>query len=163
MQKKYFNKFDPFMPIKTTNKTSESIISDNKNELIDEYNKITLNESLRFTTSQIKTGFVIMLSKKSIGTTNEIGEKLLQDFIFALSNSFELPQYIILANEAVFLLDEEKVENLLFNVKKLGVKILVSIETLNFYDKKIKSDAVIQATSGDIAEKIIFSNKFISL
>ena len=84
MQKKYFNRFDPFMPIKPVKNANENIVTDTRNEMVDDFNMINLNESFKFATSHIKDGFVIMISDKSIGTNNEIGGKLLEDFVFAL-------------------------------------------------------------------------------
>ena len=49
------------------------------------------------------------------------------------------------------------------NLKKFGVKILVSVESVSYFNSKITNKLVTQATSGDIAEKILFSNKVISL
>ena len=68
-----------------------------------------MNESLKFRTPHVKNGFTVVLSKKAIGNENGLGEKLLEDFIYSLSNSFELPQNLIFMNEAVFLLDNENV------------------------------------------------------
>ena len=81
----------------------------------------------------------------------------------SLSNSLELPQYLILTNEAVFLLDNENVLNSLSQLKKYGVKNLVSIESLNYFKHKISNKLIIQATSGDITEKMLISNKLITL
>ena len=165
MTKRVFNRFDPFMPIKFEEKPkmSSSAIEPINDGFFEEFDKPTLSESLKFRTPHVKTGFSVILTKKALGDTNGLGEKLLEDFIYSLSNSFELPQYLIFMNEAVLLLSNEKIENSIYQLKKYGVKNLVSLESLNHFKYKINSKSVIQATSGDITEKILFSNKLINL
>ena len=163
MTKRVFNRFDPFMPVKLSDKKLESEVGASSVDIFDDFGKATLNEGLKFGTPQVRNGYTVLLTSSSIGSKNGLGEKLLEDFIFSLSNSFELPQYIILINEAVLLLGNEKVEQSILNVRKFGVKILVSLESLNYFNSKITNKLVTQATSGDIAEKILFSTKLISL
>jgi len=163
MTKRVFNRFDPFMPVKLSEHDAENGTIGSASDVFDDFNKATLNEGLKFGTPQVRNGYTVLLTSSSIGSKNGLGEKLLEDFIFSLSNSFELPQYIILVNEAVLLLGNEKVEQLILNVRKFGVKILVSLESLNYFNSKITNKLVTQATSGDIAEKILFSTKLISL
>lgn len=163
MTKRVFNRFDPFMPVKLDSKASDFNVSENSTDLFEDFSNITLNESLKFRTPQVKKGFTVMFTKKTIGNENGLGEKLLEDFIYSLSNSLELPQYLILTNEAVFLLDNENVLNSLSQLKKYGVKNLVSIESLNYFKHKISNKLIIQATSGDITEKMLISNKLITL
>ena len=66
-------------------------------------------------------------------------------------------------NEAVFLLENKRIENAVTQLKKYGVKNLISLESLNFFEHKTTSKTVIQATSGDITEKILFSKQLINL
>jgi len=165
MTKKVFNRFDPFMPIKIDegSKTSSTFVENNTDEFFDDFNKSTLNESLKFRTPHIKNGFLVVLTKESIGAKNGLGEKLLEDFIYSLSNSFELPQYLIFMNEAVKLLDNEKIEIYISQLKRHGVKSLVSVESLNYFNFSLNNKSVIQATSGDITEKILFSKNLINI
>ncbi len=165
MTKRYFNRFDPFMPIKPDDnvKLHQTGVENITDNFFEEYSKNSLNENLKLRTPHIKDGFVIVFSKKAIGNENELGEKLLEDFIYSLSNFFELPQYLIFMNEAVFLLGNEKIENLLSQLKKYGVKNLVSLESLNYFKYKVASKSFMQATSGDITEKILFSKKLINI
>lgn len=163
MTKKVFNRFDPFMPVKFSDKKLDGGVDTSSVDIFDDFGKATLNEGLKFGTPQVKNGYTVLLTSGSMGSKNGLGEKLLEDFIFSLSNSFELPQYIILVNEAVLLLGNEKIEQLVVNLRKYGVRILVSLESLNHFNGKITNKLVTQATSGDIAEKILFSTKLISL
>ena len=165
MTKKVFNRFDPFMPIKIDEspRISLNISENSRNDFFEEFNVSALSEELKFRTPNIKKGFSILITKKSIGDENGLGEKLLENFIYSLSDSFELPQYLIFMNEAVTLLAGGNLEDSLFKLKKYGVKNLVSIESLDHFNYKINSKSIIQATSGDITEKILFSKKLISL
>ena len=165
MTKKVFNRFDPFMPVKITEdkKSLSNVIESTSDNFFEDFNKTTLNEGLKFQTPHIKNGFSIVLTKKALGNENGLGEKLLEEFIYSLSNSLELPQYLIFMNEAVFLLDNENVEDYVLKLKKYGVKNLISMESLDYFKHKQISKSVIQATSGDITEKILFSKKLINL
>jgi len=165
MTKRVFNRFDPFMPVKIDGNTkmSSDIIESGADDFFEDFNKSALNEGLKFGTPRIKNGFSVVLTGKAIGNENGLGEKLLEDFIYSLSESFELPQYLIFMNEAVFLLSNEKVENYVAQLKKYGVRNLVSMESLNHFNCKVNSRSIIQATSGDITEKMLFSEKLINL
>lgn len=164
MTKKVFNRFDPFMPVKLTGQSIKSdSVDTSSDEFFEDFNKVTLNQSLKYSTPRVKNGFSVLLTSCSIGNKNGLGEKLMADFIFSLSNSFELPQYILLVNEAIFLLNDSKMTGLFSTLKKLGVKILVSMESIEFFKSTINSKVVIQAASGDIAEKILFSSQLVTL
>jgi len=163
MTKRIFNRFDPFLPVKLDSKASDFSVSETSNDIFEDFSSITLNEGLKIRTPQINKGFVVMITKKSIGSENGLGEKLLEDFVYSLSNSLDLPQYLIFMNEAVFLLDKENVLNSLNKLKKYGVKNLVSIESLDYFKHKINSRYIIQATSGDITDKMLLSKKLITL
>jgi len=165
MTKRVFNRLDPFMPIKIdeNSRVSLDISESSREDFFEDFISPSLNEELKFRTPSIKKGFSILITKKSIGAENVLGEKLLEDFIYSLSDSFELPQYLIFMNEAVTLLANENIEDSLFKLKKYGVKNLVSVESLDHFKYKINSKSIIQATSGDITEKILFSNKLINL
>lgn len=164
MMKKDFNHLDPFMPIKLATSKQLSGIPDMKNdEVFENFTPNALNENLRFGTPEIKSGVTVLLTRKAIGNENGLGEKLLVDFIYSLSNSFELPQYLIFMNEAVLLLNIEIIKNSLAQLKKYGVKILISVESLKCFNCDTNIKYVTQATSGDITSKILFSKRLISL
>jgi len=164
MTKKVFNRFDPFMPIKVDNSKIASGIAVNEvPDLFEEFNNTRLNENLKFRAPNVKKDFTVLITKTSIGKEGEIGKKLLEDFIYSLSNSLELPQYLIFMNEAVFLLDIESIEEEISHLRKYGVKTLVSLESLNYFKHSLNSKSAIQATSGDITEKILFSKKLINM
>ena len=63
MTKRVFNRFDPFMPVKLDSKASEfNVVENNSVDVFEDFSNITLNESLKFRTPQVKKGFTI--SKK---------------------------------------------------------------------------------------------------
>lgn len=162
MMKKFLNQFDPFIPVKPISKASD-LNNISSNEIYDDFNSSILSENLRIKTPQVKKGFSIIFSKKAFGEENVLGEKLLADFICSLPDSFELPQYLIFMNEAVFLAENESILATLLQLKKYGVKNLVSLESLEYFKYKINRRVFMQATSGDIADKIILSKKLINL
>ena len=165
MTKKVINRFDPFMPVKVNNTGAEidSVDISSNNSSFEDFNSMTLNESLKFKMPEIIKGFTIVITKKTIGADNKIGEDLLDDFIDEVSESFELPQYLILLNEGVLLLNKPSINNAISKLKKYGVKTLVSSESLNYFEYKVESKLFVNATSKEISDKIIFSKKLITL
>ena len=51
----------------------------------------------------------------------------------------------------------QKIEIYISQLTRYGVKSLVSVESLNYFNFSLNNKSVIQATSGDITEKILFS------
>ena len=165
MTKKVINRFDPFMPVKVNNTGADmdSVDISSSNSTFEDFNSMSLNESLKFKMPQVIKGFTIVITKKTIGADNKIGEDLLDDFIDEVSESSDLPQYIILLNEGVLLLSRSNINDAISKLKRYGVKTLVSEESLNYFEYKIDSKLFVSATSKEISEKIIFSKKLITL
>ena len=165
MTKKVINRFDPFMPVKVNNTGAEidSVDISSSNSSFEDFGSMTLNESLKFKMPEIIKGFTIVITKKTIGADNKIGADLLEDFIDEVSESFELPQYLILLNEGVLLLNKPSINNAISKLKKYGVKTLVSSESLNYFEYKVESKLFVNATSKEISDKMIFSKKLITL
>lgn len=163
------NRFDPFVPVNMTGlgkrKLNDNFNMNIENEVIQDksINFFTIDDKFRASIPSIKKGFAVLLTKKEIGNKNEIGEKLLEDFIFSLSELIELPQYVILLNEAIYLMDNKNICDLIFKMQKYGVKFLVSIESMEFFNYSVSLKGVKQSTSADITEKIIFSEKLINI
>lgn len=163
------NRFDPFIPISMSG-LGKSKLNDNFNPDVSSgvvpdksISFLTIDDKFRASVPSVKKGFVVLLTRKEIGSKNALGEKLLQDFVFSLSELIELPQYIILANEAVYLLDNECVCSLILKMQKYGVKFLASIESMEYFNYSVSLKGVKNATSADITEKIIFSEKLINM
>ena len=100
--------YDPFMPIKLSNMEKNRLtenISVNKSTFDDSpLNFAMSSDTFKLDLPSVKKGFIILLTKKSIGTENELGIKLMNDFVVSMSDAVMLPQYVIIMNEAVCLL-----------------------------------------------------------
>lgn len=167
--KRNINRFDPFFPVNMseikrgkladgTNGVFETgMISDGNIEFP------TMDATFKVDIPSVKKGFVVVLTKNAIGVKNGLGEKLLEDFIFSLSELIELPQYVIIMNEAVYLLNNANVCDLIIKMQKYGVKFLVSLESMEYFNYTNLLKGIKQATSADINNKMIFSEKLINM
>ena len=165
MNKKIINKFDPFMPVKITNSLGENeIVNSNMDDFMNDFVEFaTINDKLKISTPTVKKGRVVLLTKREIGDKGILGEKLLEDFIFSLSDAIELPQYLIFMNEAVMLFDNKNIYECISKMKKYGVSCLISMESMEQLKYFKKNKEITQVTSADITEIILFAEKVISL
>lgn len=167
--KRNINRFDPFMPIKFSGvqknrlDLSENVVTQNNNLADRSFDFFTIDDKLKFDLPCVKKGFVILLTKKEIGDKNSLGEKLMEDFIFSISDAVELPEYVIMMNEAIHLLDNKNVNENILKMRKYGVSFLISLESMEYFNYICKVKGIKQATSADITEKIMFSEKFINM
>ena len=167
--KKNINRFDPFIPVNMSglgkNKLSDAGNTDFSGDFVSDasLNFFAMDDKFRVEVPSVKKGFVVLLTKREIGSKNELGERLLTDFVFSLSEMVELPQYFIVMNEAVFLLSNDKFCEYVFKMQKYGVKFYVSAESMEFFGYNNTLKGMKQATSGDIMDKIIFSDKLINM
>lgn len=85
-------------------------------------------------------GFVVVISSEQMGTGDEeFGKKLLENFIYSLSEQDELPKKIIFYNSGVKLpCLHEKAINDLKAIEKFGTEILACGLCLDFYHLKEK-------------------------
>ena len=79
----------------------------------------------------------------------------MNDFVISISDAVMLPQYIIIMNEAVCLLNDSLIKESISKMQKYGVKILVSDESARCFNDFQVIRGIKQVTSADIAEKII--------
>lgn len=167
--RKNINRFDPFIPVNMAslgkNKLNDNFNTDIASGIVSDksISFLAIDDKFRASVPSIKKGFVVLLTKKELGNKNVLGEKLLEDFIFSLSELIELPQYVILLNEAIYLLDNKNVCNLIAKMQKYGVKFLISIESMEYFNYCVSLKGIKHSTSADIAEKIIFSEKLINM
>ena len=159
--------FDPFIPIKLSsiekNKLTESISVNNSTFVDSPLNFSMSSDTFKMDLPSVKKGFVVLLTKKSIGTENELGIKLMNDFVISISDAVMLPQYVIIMNEAVCLFNDSLVKECFAKMQKYGVKILVSDESARCFDDFKDVRGVKQVTSADIAEKIIYSEHLVTM
>jgi hypothetical protein len=128
-----------------------------------EFNNINLsNEKLKLRVPQVSLGFDVLLTREYIGENNPLGEKLMRDFIFSITQNLDLPQYIIFMNSAVKLIasDEECINNIK-KLKKYGTVSVVSIESLEYFGLIHECKSGLKEVSADIMEKIIVAKKIV--
>ena len=167
--KRNINRFDPFVPVNMASlgktKLNESRNMNLGNDVIPDssFSFVTMDDAFKVNVPSVKKGFVVLLTKKEIGSKNALGEKLLEDFVFSLSELVELPEHIIFMNEGIFILDNKNILDSIFKMQKYGVKFLTSIESIKYFNYINSLKGIKQATSADITEKIIFSEKLINM
>lgn len=159
--------FDPFMPIKLANieknKLTENISVNSSTFADSPLNFVASSDTFKMDLPAVKKGFVILLTKKSIGVENELGIKLMNDFVVSISDAVMLPQYVIVMNEAVCLLNNALVRECIMKMQKYGVKILVSDESVRCFNDFHTIRGIKQVTSADITEKIIYSEHLVNM
>ena len=155
------------MPIKLSsiekNGLTENVSVNNSTFADSSINFVASSDTFKIDLPAVKKGFVILLTKKSIGIENELGIKLMNDFVISISDAVMLPQYIIIMNEAVCLLDDSLIKESISKMQKYGVKILVSDESARCFNDFQVIRGIKQVTSADIAEKIIYSEHLINM
>lgn len=171
------NLFDPFGPInakKILNKEKENINTyqnsawDNLYDIEQGSNRkmmsnaLLKNKDIKFLTPHIKEGLVILITDEALGQGNiEFGKKLLIDMILGFSNNIELPQSIIFINSGVKLSESKDVVSILKQIANYGTEILVSKESLDFYN--VKKQIGMSAGMGDVSQRLITSTNTIRL
>lgn len=87
-----------------------------------------------------KQGYVVVISSEQMGTGDEeFGKKLLENFIYSLSEQDELPKKIIFYNSGVKVVTQnEKAINDLKAIEQFGCEILACGLCLDFYGVKDK-------------------------
>ena len=155
------------MPIKLSsiekNGLVENVSVNNSTFADSSINFVASSDTFKIDLPAVKKGFVILLTKKSIGIENELGIKLMNDFVISISDAVMLPQYIIIMNEAVCLLNDSLIKESISKMQKYGVKILVSDESARCFNDFQVIRGIKQVTSADIAEKIIYSEHLINM
>ena len=155
------------MPIKLSsiekNGLVENVSVNNSTFADSSINFVASSDTFKIDLPAVKKGFVILLTKKSIGIENELGIKLMNDFVISISDAVMLPQYIIIMNEAVCLLNDSLIKESISKMQRYGVKILVSDESARCFNDFQVIRGIKQVTSADIAEKIIYSEHLINM
>ena len=155
------------MPIKLSstekNGLVENVSVNNSTFADSSINFVASSDTFKIDLPAVKKGFVILLTKKSIGIENELGIKLMNDFVISISDAVMLPQYIIIMNEAVCLLNDSLIKESISKMQKYGVKILVSDESARCFNDFQVIRGIKQVTSADIAEKIIYSEHLVNM
>ena len=122
---------------------------------------VFFEKRVSFRIPQVVPGFVMLITSESIGDSNDVGKLLLKDFLVEVYNSMDLPEYIIFVNDAVKCV-ESNIDGLR-KVKKFGTKIIVSIESLDFFNISSNFEFANKLSSSDIAKKMIFAKKLLKI
>ncbi len=158
---------DPFMPVRfsgaSKNKTVENVEINVPNFIDNSLSFTTTADNFKIDMPSVKKGLTVLLTKKAIGTENEHGINLMNDFVVSLSDLVMLPQYVIIMNEAVYLLRNQLVKDSIMKMQKYGVRFFVSAETVKCFDFFENIRGIQQATLSDITEKIVYSEKVINM
>ena len=158
------NIFDPFMQINFDSAIKNTKPMNNlgeTNSSIGISEGVFLEKRINFKTPQIVPGFVVLITSDSIGDSNKIGKTLLKDFLNELNSLVDVPEYIIFVNEAVKCI-ESNVSSLK-NVKKIGTRVVVSKESLEFFNISSNFEFANKLSSSDIAKKMIFAKKLLKI
>lgn len=159
--------FDPFMPVRFSevgkSRANENIDITSSNFIDNSFNFVAASDNFKIDMPSVKKGLVVLLTKKAIGTENALGIKLMNDFVISLSDLVKLPQYVIMMNEAVYLLNNENVKDSIIKMQKYGVRFLVSKESLECFGILGNVKGIKQVTLADITEKITYSEHLINM
>lgn len=111
-----------------------------KSELDHEDYKLTIKKEALEIKKETKDGFVIMITTDKLGEgSDELGKTLMKSYIYALSESKEIPEEILLLNGGVKLTTEgSEVLESLEELDKKGSKIISCGACLDFYNLKDK-------------------------
>lgn len=80
--------------------------------------------------------YAVFFNNASVGTTNELGKSLAKMAIYTLSESDNIPTYILFMNEGINLVtgtEQQIIDNLNTLIEK-GTEVLVCGTCLNFFD-----------------------------
>ena len=84
-----------------------------------------------------KSGDVVVISSKTMGSNEELGVVLMKSFIFALTKQDQLPKEMIFYNEGIFLTTNEgDILNDLKYLESQGVDIVSCGTCLDFFNRK---------------------------
>lgn len=165
--KRNMKRIDPFMPVKFSNalksKTAEKLDIDSLNFNNNPFEFMTSSDTFRIDVPTVKKGLIVLLTKKSIGTDNELGVRLMKDFVVSLADLVMLPQYVIVMNEAIYLLNDQNVKDSVLRLQKYGVSFLISDETAKYFCEVEKFKGIKQVAFADITEKIMYSERLINM
>ncbi|MBQ7668752.1 MAG: hypothetical protein IJS47_05450 [Clostridia bacterium] len=160
------NVFDPFMQVNFTSSEKQSKPVQNISQVTgfsDSSETLFLDKKIAFRPPCVMQGFVVLVKSKSIGSDNVVGGKLLKDIILEMVSMIDLPEYIILANDAVELLkDDRDILNTLKNMKRFGTKVVLSKESMEYF-KIAQEDFSYKWSSSEIAQKVVLSKRFLEL
>lgn len=160
------NSFDPFMINNFSNLPNQSKFSSLSTPDIpsDDLMSMTFMEKrTNMSIPKVRTGLVIFITSTSIGENNDLGNNLLKNFCESISTGIELPEYVFLMNEGVRLIENEDLVNIFKKIKKCGTNIVLSFESLKYYDIEKLCKSFSKWSIGDITTVMLNSKNVIKL
>ena len=109
-----------------------------------------------------KSGDVVVISSKTMGSNEELGVVLMKSFIFALTKQDQLPKEMIFYNEGIFLTTNEgDILNDLKYLESQGVDIVSCGTCLDFFNRKELLQVGTVTNMYDIVERMEKAEKII--
>ena len=109
-----------------------------------------------------KSGDVVVISSKTMGSNEELGVVLMKSFIFALTKQDQLPKEMIFYNEGIFLTTNEgDILNDLKYLESQGVDIVSCGTCLDFFNRKELLQVGAVTNMYDIVERMEKAEKVI--
>ena len=109
-----------------------------------------------------KSGDVVVISSKTMGSNEELGAVLMKSFIFALTKQDQLPKEMIFYNEGIFLTTNEgDILNDLKYLESQGVDIVSCGTCLDFFNRKELLQVGTVTNMYDIVERMEKAEKVI--
>ena len=109
-----------------------------------------------------KSGDVVVISNKTMGSNEELGAILMKSFIFALTKQDQLPKEMIFYNEGIFLTTNEgDILNDLKYLESQGVDIVSCGTCLDFFKRKELLQVGTVTNMYDIVERMEKAEKII--
>ena len=109
-----------------------------------------------------KSGDVVVISSKTMGSNEELGVVLMKSFIFALTKQDQLPKEMIFYNEGIFLTTNEgDILNDLKYLESQGVDIVSCGTCLDFFNRKELLQVGAVTNMYDIVERMEKAEKII--
>lgn len=160
------NSFDPFMINNFSNLPKQSKFSSLSTPEIpsDDLMGMTfLEKQTSMSLPKVRTGLVVFITSDSIGENNGLGNNLLKNFCESISNGIDLPEYIFLMNTGVKLIENEDLVDIFKKIKKCGTNIVLSYESLKYFDIEKLSKSFCKWSIGDITTILVNSKNIIKI
>jgi len=160
------NTFDPFMINNFSNLPKQSKFSSVSTPDIpsDDLMSMTFMEKrTNMSIPKVRTGLVLFITSDSLGEDNELGRRLLKNFCESVATGFELPEYIFLINTGVKLIEDKDLIDIFKKIKKYGTNIVLSFESLKYFDMENACKSFDKWSIGDISTILVNSKNVIKV
>lgn len=160
------NNFDPFMINNFSNLSKQSKFSSLPTNEIqsDELMSMTFMEKrTNMSIPKVRTGLVLFVTSNSLGENNELGISLIKNLCNSVSTGLDLPEYIFLINTGVRLIEDKDIMDTFKRMKKYGTNIVLSFESLKYFEIEECSKSFAKWSIGDITTVLVNSKNVIKI